>query len=113
MKNISLKLVCCRYLISRLLLFEGKLTLINTESKVNLDHFENVAEDTLQINFNITFARLKCEYASVDATNFMGTHDAGLAARVSKVRLKNCSHSLYRRSFEKVALQCCYFADSS
>ncbi len=52
---------------------------------MNLDHFENVAEDTLQINFNITFPRLKCEFASVDATNFMGTHDAGLAARVSKV----------------------------
>ena len=56
-----------------------------SESKVNLDHFDNVAEDTLQINFNLTFPRLKCEFASVDATNFMGTHDAGLAARVSKV----------------------------
>ena len=38
-----------------------------------------------QVNFNLTFPHLKCEYASVDATNFMGTHDAGLAARVSKV----------------------------
>ena len=41
----------------------------------------------LQVNFNFSFPHLKCEYASVDATNFMGTHDAGLAARVSKVRL--------------------------
>ena len=39
----------------------------------------------IQVNFNISFPHLKCEYASVDATNFMGTHDAGLAARVSKV----------------------------
>jgi hypothetical protein len=45
------------------------------------------AEDTLQINFNISFPHLSCEYASVDATNFMGTHDAGLASRVSKVML--------------------------
>mmetsp|Transcript_56784 Transcript_56784/g.133047 ORF Transcript_56784/g.133047 Transcript_56784/m.133047 type:complete len:475 (-) Transcript_56784:90-1514(-) len=58
-----------------------------TESKVILDHFESSVDDTLQINFNITFPHLKCEYASVDATNFMGTHDAGLAARVSKIRL--------------------------
>jgi len=57
------------------------------ESKVVLDHFENSVDDTLQVNFNITFPHLKCEYASVDATNFMGTHDAGLAARVSKVKL--------------------------
>ena len=41
----------------------------------------------MQVNFNLSLPHLKCEYASVDATNFMGTHDAGLAARVSKVRL--------------------------
>eukprot|EP00287_Rhodomonas_sp_CCMP768_P004389 CAMPEP_0196740402 /NCGR_PEP_ID=MMETSP1091-20130531/31598_1 /TAXON_ID=302021 /ORGANISM="Rhodomonas sp., Strain CCMP768" /LENGTH=474 /DNA_ID=CAMNT_0042085543 /DNA_START=59 /DNA_END=1483 /DNA_ORIENTATION=+ len=58
-----------------------------TETKVILDHFESSVDDTLQVNFNITFPHLKCEFASVDATNFMGTHDAGLAARVSKVRL--------------------------
>ena len=49
-----------------------------------------------QVNFNISFPHLKCEYASVDATNFMGTHDAGLAARVSKVRLDKSARSLGR-----------------
>jgi hypothetical protein len=60
---------------------------IATDSRLVLDHFETSSDDTLQVNFNYTFPHLKCEYASVDATNFMGTHDAGLAARVSKVRL--------------------------
>ena len=58
---------------------------VTTESKVILDHFDSSSDDTLQVNFNVSFAHLKCEYASVDASNFMGTHDAGLAARVSKV----------------------------
>jgi len=68
---------------------------IKTETNVVLDHYSSAvgdnsqdsAEDTLQINFNISFPHLSCEYASVDATNFMGTHDAGLASRVSKVML--------------------------
>lgn len=60
---------------------------VGTDSKVILDHFESSSDDTLQVNFNFTFPHLKCDYASVDATNFMGTHDAGLSARVSKVRL--------------------------
>ena len=34
-----------------------------------------------QINFNLTFPRLSCEYASVDATNFMGTHEASPSFR--------------------------------
>lgn len=41
----------------------------------------------MQVNFNFTFPKLSCEYASVDAMNFMGTHDAGLSARVSKIHL--------------------------
>eukprot|EP00290_Baffinella_frigidus_P009705 CAMPEP_0180131924 /NCGR_PEP_ID=MMETSP0986-20121125/8695_1 /TAXON_ID=697907 /ORGANISM="non described non described, Strain CCMP2293" /LENGTH=472 /DNA_ID=CAMNT_0022071865 /DNA_START=19 /DNA_END=1437 /DNA_ORIENTATION=+ len=60
---------------------------VTTESKVMMDHFESSTDDTLQVNFNFSFPHLKCDYASVDATNFMGTHDAGLAARVSKIRL--------------------------
>jgi len=60
---------------------------VQSESRVVLDHFESSSDDTLQVNFNFTFPHLKCDYASVDATNFMGTHDAGLAARVSKIRL--------------------------
>jgi len=50
----------------------------------------------VQVNFNISFPHLKCEYASVDATNFMGTHDAGLAARVSKVRLDKTGKNVGR-----------------
>jgi len=60
---------------------------VSSESKVVLDHFDSLTDDTLQVNFNVTFPHLKCDYASVDATNFMGTHDAGLSARVSKIRL--------------------------
>ncbi len=45
-----------------------------------------------QVNFNFTFPHLKCEYASVDATNFMGTHDAGLSARVSPLYQFNDHH---------------------
>ena len=59
-----------------------------------LDHFSSnnlspraTEEDLLQINFNFSFPHLSCEYASVDAMNFMGTHDAGLAASVSKIHL--------------------------
>ena len=48
----------------------------------------------MQINFNFTFPHLSCEYASVDATNFMGTHDAGLAARVSKIHLDKSGRQL-------------------
>ncbi len=48
----------------------------------------------MQINFNFSFPHLSCEYASVDATNFMGTHDAGLAARVSKVHLDKAGRQL-------------------
>ncbi len=59
---------------------------VATDSRIVLDHFESSSDDTLQVNFNFSFPHLKCEYASVDASNFMGTHDAGLAARVSKVR---------------------------
>merc|ERR1712216_605986 len=69
---------------------------VSTDSKVILDHFDSGADDSLQVNFNISFPHLKCEYASVDATNFMGTHDAGLAARVSKVRLDKSARSLGR-----------------
>ena len=69
---------------------------VTTESKVILDHFDSSSDDTLQVNFNISFPHLKCEYASVDATNFMGTHDAGLAARVSKVRLDKSGLNLGR-----------------
>jgi len=78
---------------------------IQTESKVNLDHFENIAEDTLQINFNFTFPRLKCEFASVDATNFMGTHDAGLAARVSKIHLNKDGKTTTRHEDRSKALK--------
>jgi len=66
--------------------FNSYLT-VGTESKVIMDHFDSSTDDTLQVNFNVTFPHLKCDYASVDATNFMGTHDAGLSARVSKIRL--------------------------
>jgi hypothetical protein len=48
-------------------------------ARVVLDHFESSSDDTLQVNFNFSFPHLKCEYASIDATNFMGTHDAGLS----------------------------------
>ena len=66
---------------------------LKSETQVMLDHYSHFNgggmddEDTLQINFNLSFPHLSCEYASVDATNFMGTHDAGLAARVSKIHL--------------------------
>ena len=79
---------------------------VTTESTVVLDHgltgaFEQ-NEDSLQINFNISFPHLKCEYASVDATNFMGTHDAGLGKRVSKVRLGGSGKSLGRYDDGKI-----------
>jgi hypothetical protein len=48
----------------------------------------------MQINFNISFPQLSCEYASVDATNFMGTHDAGIATRVSKIHLDKSGKQL-------------------
>lgn len=48
----------------------------------------------MQINFNFSFPHLSCEYASVDATNFMGTHDAGLASRVSKIHLDKAGRQL-------------------
>ena len=66
---------------------------LKSETQVMLDHYSHMNsggmddEDTLQINFNLSFPHLSCEYASVDATNFMGTHDAGIAARVSKIHL--------------------------
>lgn len=65
-----------------------------------LDHYSHMNsggmddEDTLQINFNFSFPHLSCEYASVDATNFMGTHDAGIAARVSKIHLDKMGRQL-------------------
>ena len=44
-----------------------------TESRIMLDHFESSSDDTLQVNFNFSFPHLKCEYASVDATNCKNT----------------------------------------
>merc|ERR1712216_197685 len=75
---------------------------VSTDSKVILDHFDSSSDDTLQVNFNISFPHLKCEYASVDATNFMGTHDAGLGKRVSKVRLGGSGKSLGRYDDGKI-----------
>merc|ERR1711998_378342 len=66
---------------------------LNSETTVVLDHYSSSAtgtggeEELMQVNFNFTFPKLSCEYASVDAMNFMGTHDAGLSARVSKIHL--------------------------
>mmetsp|Transcript_64260 Transcript_64260/g.94085 ORF Transcript_64260/g.94085 Transcript_64260/m.94085 type:complete len:477 (-) Transcript_64260:454-1884(-) len=74
---------------------------VTTESKVILDHFDSSSDDTLQVNFNVSFPHLKCEYASVDATNFMGTHDAGLSARVSKVRLDKNGRTVGRHDDTK------------
>jgi hypothetical protein len=37
--------------------------------------------------FDIDFPRLQCEYCRIQATNFMGTHNAGLATRVNKYHL--------------------------
>lgn len=62
----------------------GAYRTLNSETTVALDHFSSnnlspraTEDDLLQINFNFSFPRLSCEYASVDAMNFMGTHDAG------------------------------------
>ena len=70
-----------------------------------MDHFESSTDDTLQVNFNFSFPHLKCDYASVDATNFMGTHDAGLAARVSKIRLDEKGRPVGRHEDSKKELQ--------
>lgn len=78
---------------------------IATQSRIVLDHFESSSDDTLQVNFNLTFPHLKCEYASVDASNFMGTHDAGLAARVSKVRLSKSGKPISRHEDRKKELK--------
>jgi thiol-disulfide isomerase/thioredoxin len=73
---------------------------LKSETQVMLDHYSHMNgggmddEDTLQINFNFSFPHLSCEYASVDATNFMGTHDAGIAARVSKIHLDKIGRQL-------------------
>ncbi len=73
---------------------------LKSETQVMLDHYSHMNsggmddEDTLQINFNFSFPHLSCEYASVDATNFMGTHDAGIAARVSKIHLDKMGRQL-------------------
>jgi hypothetical protein len=37
--------------------------------------------------FDIDFPHLQCEYCRIQATNFMGTHNAGLATRVNKYHL--------------------------
>jgi thiol-disulfide isomerase/thioredoxin len=84
--------------------FNSYLT-TTVESKVVLDHLESMSDDTLQVNFNLSFPHLKCEYASVDATNFMGTHDAGLAARVSKVHLDKNGRMLNKHEDRTRALQ--------
>ena len=63
---------------------------LNSETSVVLDHYSHTktgADSLLQINFNFTFNHLSCEYASVDAANFMGTHDAGISSKVTKVHL--------------------------
>ncbi|EKX54421.1 hypothetical protein GUITHDRAFT_99900 [Guillardia theta CCMP2712] len=63
---------------------------LNSETSVVLDHYSHMktgADSLLQINFNFTFNHLSCEYASVDAANFMGTHDAGISSKVTKVHL--------------------------
>jgi hypothetical protein len=83
----------------------GRCGQITTESKVVMDHFESSTDDTLQVNFNFSFPHLKCDYASVDATNFMGTHDAGLAARVSKIRLDEKGRPVGRHEDSKKELQ--------
>ncbi|KAJ1489381.1 hypothetical protein T484DRAFT_1780247 [Baffinella frigidus] len=75
---------------------------LNSETTVVLDHFsassnmggKSAEENLLQINFNLSFPRLSCEYASVDATNFMGTHEAGLASRVTKIHLDRLGRQL-------------------
>jgi thiol-disulfide isomerase/thioredoxin len=78
----------------------GEYRTLQSETQVMLDHYSHMNgggmddEDTLQINFNLSFPHLSCEYASVDATNFMGTHDAGIAARVSKIHLDNRGRQL-------------------
>ena len=78
----------------------GEYRTLKSETQVMLDHYSHMNgggmddEDTLQINFNFSFPHLSCEYASVDATNFMGTHDAGIAARVSKIHLDKMGRQL-------------------
>ncbi len=46
-----------------------------------------------QLNLNIDFPSLKCEYAKISATNFMGTHMAGQCTREA--------HSKYNGTFLK------------
>jgi hypothetical protein len=79
----------------------GDYRSLSSETNVVLDHYsskvgpnQDNAEDTMQINFNISFPQLSCEFASVDATNFMGTHDAGIATRVSKIHLDKSGRQL-------------------
>jgi hypothetical protein len=44
---------------------------------------ENQAED-LQINFNLTFHRLSCQFASVDIYNVMGVHQHNVTRNIRK-----------------------------
>ena len=78
---------------------------VTTTSRLIFEHPRSTSDDTLQVCstsfaigvsfltrasqmvFDIDFPRLHCEYCRIQATNFMGTHNAGLATRVNKYHL--------------------------
>jgi len=78
---------------------------VSTESRLTLDKYKDPQDDTLQVNFNVDFPALKCEYAKISATNFMGTHMAGIALRVSKVHMDGKGKPLARFEERKEPLK--------
>mmetsp|Transcript_7112 Transcript_7112/g.16279 ORF Transcript_7112/g.16279 Transcript_7112/m.16279 type:complete len:482 (-) Transcript_7112:57-1502(-) len=80
-------------------------TTIETESRLILDKYKDPKDDTLQLNFNMDFPRLKCDFAKISATNFMGTHMAGMALRVNKVHLDQAGKAIARHEERKSPLK--------
>jgi hypothetical protein len=103
--GIALSIVAALVMIGLVVAELSSYMTLATDSRIVLDHFESSSDDTLQVNFNFSFPHLKCEYSSVDATNFMGTHDAGLAARVNKVRLDKLGRAISRHQDRKTELK--------
>uniref|UniRef100_A0A7S0YH40 Thioredoxin domain-containing protein n=1 Tax=Hemiselmis tepida TaxID=464990 RepID=A0A7S0YH40_9CRYP len=80
-------------------------TTIETESRLLLDKYKDPKDDTLQLNFNMDFPHLKCDFAKISATNFMGTHMAGMALRINKVHLDMAGKAIARHEERKKPLQ--------
>ena len=70
-----------------------------------MEKYKEAKDDVLQANFNIDFPHLKCEYAKITATNFMGTHMAGMALRVNKVHLDSSGKAIAKHEERKTPLK--------